>query len=184
MERGIDPGADDTQARFDQLGRRAGAALRHPASEAGLATITRRARRRSAVTAAGAAVGVMAVISTVFLLRGGQGGSAPLAPATTIRIETTVAPRSVALSGSSGRTSEPFALAAGRYAVVFSSRPSAQGCGYKVHFRGADHAEDPFAGLRGGSSPDGVSTIANLLGGTYVVDVETACAWSFSATAL
>jgi WD40 repeat protein len=60
--------SDERQEMVDAWGRRAGAALRVPASESRLEAIQRRARNRRVVHAAGAVVGVIATVAAITLL--------------------------------------------------------------------------------------------------------------------
>src|SRR5262245_40365270 len=73
---------------FEEIGRRAGAALRRPAPDNGLAAITHQARRGRLVKAGvAAAVGVTVVVGAITITRGDEPNT--LTPVNTIPDTTT-----------------------------------------------------------------------------------------------
>jgi hypothetical protein len=83
LEQAADELEQDRADAIDQLGRRAGAALRRPAPDGGSARIVHRAAVRRVGRAAGAGVVVVAVIISGIVLSG-LGSSAPQPPSGTI----------------------------------------------------------------------------------------------------
>jgi hypothetical protein len=61
---------DDRQRAIDELGRRAGEALRTPAPDSGASAIMRRARQQRIVRAGGAVVGVLVVVAIAAIVFG------------------------------------------------------------------------------------------------------------------
>ncbi len=64
--------SDDRERVVDDLGRRAGAALRYPVSANGAAAIVRRARRQRMLQVGGVAVGVIALVAVGIAVVGGS----------------------------------------------------------------------------------------------------------------
>jgi hypothetical protein len=90
---------DDDDAAFDDLGRRAGAALRRPAPEHGASGIARQVRRGHAIkTSIVAGTALAMVVGALYVFSAGNDALAPVDTEPALRSTTTAAPSTTALT--------------------------------------------------------------------------------------